>query len=202
MNSNESTQFDVLVRREELREAISVLSGALDARTRWASITMSNGQLSLTAGESNQVITASGEWPDTVFFRVNWVREMTALLPQTNPIRLRVQDGRFLTNSFSIPCRFRLPHRSNASKLAPQREKQRIERAAKILAPFFIRTEDIEALVTEAIMFGESRWQPEQSAMINATAKAWTVLAPLGVEIDDIRVLMEESIRHALVRKI
>ncbi|MCL5262741.1 MAG: hypothetical protein M1568_00555 [Acidobacteria bacterium] len=201
MNSNENTKYDVSVRREDLQKAVSVLSGILDAHTRWASITMCNGQLSLTAGESNQVIPANGQWPDAVYFRVNWVRKMAALLAKTDPIRLRVQGGHLLTNSYSIPCRFRLTYRSNAGKLERQREKQCVERAAKILAPFFIRTEDIEALVAEATMFGEPRWQPGQSAMINATAKAWAVLAPLGVEIDDIRVLMEESIRHALVRK-
>ena len=56
---------------------------------------------------------------------------------------------------------------------------------------------DLEALVAEARARGPASWRPEEKKMIALVARAWEMLAPLGVETSDIRRLVDKAVRNA-----
>ena len=74
---------------------------------------------------------------------------------------------------------------------------QLILEAARILKPLLITKWDLVALVVEARARGTASWSEEDKKMIAIIAKAWVLLAPLGVETADLRRLVNDAVRNA-----
>ena len=72
-----------------------------------------------------------------------------------------------------------------------------ISEAATILKPLRIKREDLEKMVSERRAQGASPWSIQEKKMISIVAKAWTLLAPLGIEPGDIRRLADTAVRNA-----
>ena len=56
---------------------------------------------------------------------------------------------------------------------------------------------DLEQLVAEARAKGSASWSIEEKRMASIVAKAWVLLAPLGIETTDIRRLVNKAVRNA-----
>jgi hypothetical protein len=78
---------------------------------------------------------------------------------------------------------------------APQSDT--ILEAARLLSPLLITKWDLAALVVEAGERGTPSWSEEDKKMLAIIAKAWVLLAPLGVETADIRRLVDQAVRNA-----
>jgi hypothetical protein len=57
--------------------------------------------------------------------------------------------------------------------------------------------EDLEKLVAEIRENGYLTPLMEERKLISMIAKAWVLLAPLGVETDDLRQLVDNAVRNA-----
>jgi hypothetical protein len=55
----------------------------------------------------------------------------------------------------------------------------------------------LEELIAEARAKGTASWSTDEKRMTAIVAKAWVLLAPLGVETTDIRRLIEKTVRNA-----
>jgi hypothetical protein len=178
------------------------LAGTLDRRSKWVGLSFKDNRLNISAGESSCIIDANGDWPSPVSIEATWVRSWSKLLPEDDRIILRAEDGRFYANSLSKQCRVGLPKRPVPTTQVSITDRQnRIEKAAKLLGPFQITPEDLEILVDRVEARGTSSWLRKEKAMIALTAKAWTALAPLGIETGDLRAVIDEGIRAAFSRK-
>ena len=67
----------------------------------------------------------------------------------------------------------------------------------KYREPLRIRRSHLEELVSEVRARGTASWSGEEKKLIAITAKAWVLLAPLGVETSDIRRLVDKAVRNA-----
>ena len=79
-------------------------------------------------------------------------------------------------------------------------ERRLIVEAAEILKPLRLSKEDVEKLVTEARARGNATWTHHDKKMIEVVARAWKLLAPLGVETSDIRRCVDDAVRNAWKR--
>ena len=52
-------------------------------------------------------------------------------------------------------------------------------------------------MVAEALTKGTPSWSEEDKKMLAIIARAWVLLAPLGVETADIRRLVNNAVRNA-----
>jgi len=113
-----------------------------------------------------------------------------------NPLVLRVEKKHFYINTFGVPChevakKTRTPP---PSAIEPSREVLRsIGQAAKLLEAFHVTAQDVIGLVKRAQSAGQPSWTAAEAKMIAAVAKAWVVLAPLGVETADLRSLIDNA---------
>jgi len=69
--------------------------------------------------------------------------------------------------------------------------------AARILKPLRLKQADVEKMVAEARARGTATWAVHDKKMLEIVAKAWKLLAPLGVETGDIRRFVDDVIRNA-----
>jgi hypothetical protein len=118
-------------------------------------------------------------------------------MPAGDPIRLRVEDGRLYANRYSERCLWS----SDDSPLHPEvigwDEKAIISEATNILKPLRISRDDLEKLVSQTRAKGTSTYSIQEKKMISIIAKAWAILAPLGIEPADIRRLADDAVRNA-----
>jgi hypothetical protein len=128
---------------------------------------------------------------------------MNSQMPSGNPLVLRVDKKHFYINSFGVPCREAAKKKAPApANVEPSREDlRRIGHAAKLLEPFHVTAQDVIELVKQAQAAGQSSWTTDETTMIATVAKAWSFLAPLGVETSDLRSLIDDAVRNALIRK-
>jgi len=192
----------LLVSRERLQHALGILAGSLDSKTRWASLSHKDGQLKIVAGMTNCDVEAKGHWPETIFIDANWVRGMGGLIPPGDPIILRAEGGHFYTNRFSQLCRLDIPQSGGNDPTSVSRKSRanRVDKAAKLLSPFRVSPEDLESMIESVQSRGVSVWRRDERQMVALVAKAWAVLAPLGVETGDLRDLIDNAVTNAFFR--
>jgi hypothetical protein len=190
----------LLFDRQTLLLALKKLAASLEKSVRWISISYADGKSVITAGTACAVVPAEGNWDEPIFVDAAWVRLSATLLANVDPVSLRVKNGRFYTNTYSQECRLCLPERADTkpSISAKSREK-RISKAAAFLGDFRITEKAVEGLVNSIQSQRDPLWQPNETAMVSAVAKAWIQLAPLGVETTDLRKFLDDAIRYAFV---
>lgn len=135
-----------------------------------------------------------GTWALTIIAGRSWVRRLAKNMPAGDPVRLRVEEGRLYANRYSEPC-IRTAVKQPINPEGPQLDT--IIEAARILKPLLITKWDLAALVVEASARGPASWSEEDKKMIAIIAKAWVLLAPLGVETADLRRLVNDAVRNA-----
>jgi len=198
-----SSQFEVRVEREELLRYLAVLSKSISAKDKVARISFDDGWLMIAVGEADCAIAADGRWAKPVSIDASWIPKMNRLMPAGNPLVLRVEKKHFYINSFGVPCHDVAKKKPPApSKVEPSREAIRsIGEAAKLLEPFHVTAQDVIELVKKAKCAGPPLWTAEETKMIATVAKAWALLAPLGIETSDLRFLIDNAVRNGFTRK-
>lgn len=198
MTTSSEIQSCLVFDREELREAISILAATLDPAESWMSIAFGGANARLSTDTSSYEVPASGHWEDVVFLSAGWLRAMNAALPDSNPIKLCLHDGKlhaggYVTTCSSIPPK-RLPSKTG---IGEPEFRLRISEAAEVLRPYLVSEEKLKELVLFAEETRSPVWTLQETEMIWAVARAWNQLAVLGVETADLRRLLDESIRNA-----
>jgi hypothetical protein len=183
------------VGRASLTHALKIVAKAIGKDTGEASLRFEDGQVSIEACGTVANAPANGVWPVPVFVRASWVRRLAQRMPPGDPVRLQIRDGRIYLERYSEPCTFTPTERPVDSKGSQVHEEQLIQEAARILKPLRIKRSDLVELVSETRTKGT--WSPDEKRMTAIVARAWVLLAPLGIETADLRRLMEKTVRNA-----
>jgi hypothetical protein len=186
--------YELEVARADLLQAVGVVAGLMGKQTSGVSLQFEDGGLWIESGAGIAKTPARGTWPLTIIVGRLWVRRIAKNMPAGDPVRLRVEEGRLYANRYSEPCT-RTAVKQPINPEGPQQDK--ILEAARILKPLLITKWDLFALVVEARERGTPSWTEEDKKMIAMIAKAWTLLAPLGVETADLRRLVNDAVRNA-----
>jgi len=186
---------------DDLSKAIRIVSKLVEKWNKGVSLRFEDGWLYIEAGHGHAVAKAParGRWPLTIIVGLSWVRRLAKNMPAGDPIRLHVnvEENRLYTNRYSERCSWTTVDSPFHPEIPGLDVKAVISEAAKILKPLRINREDLEKLVSEIHPRGASHWSIQEMKMISIVAKAWALLAPLGVEPDDIRRLTDTAVRDS-----
>lgn len=183
--------------RADLAMALKIVARAIGRRPVDASVRFEDGWLSIEADNTVADAPARGTWPLPIFVAASWVRRLAKRMPAGDPIHLRVDAGRLYANRYSEPCAWTPKEQPAPAEPPPIDENLLILEAARILQPLRITSSHLEELVSEVRARGTASWSVEEKKMIALVAKAWVLLAPMGVETSDIRRLVGEAVRNA-----
>jgi hypothetical protein len=189
--------YGLKVSRADLAQALKIVARAIGKRRGDASFRFEDGCLSIEAHNTVADAPARGTWPLPIFVGASWVRRLAKRLPAGEPIRLRVDAGRLYANRYSEPCAWTPREQPMPAEPPTIDENLLILEAARVLKLLRITTTQLEELVSEARERGTASWSVEEKKMIVIVAKAWVLLAPLGVETSDIRRLVDDAVRNA-----
>ena len=189
------------VSRDDLSKAIRIVSRLVEKWNKGVSLRFEDGWLYIEAGHGHAVAKAParGRWPLTIIVELSWVRRLAKNMPAGDPIRLHVnvEENRLYTNRYSERCSWTTVESPFHPEIPGLDVKAVISEAAKILKPLRINREDLEKLVSEIHRKGASHWSIQEKKMISIVAKAWVLLAPLGIEPADIRRLTDTAVRDS-----
>ncbi len=197
MMQTSDSLYELEVSRADLSHALEIVARAIGKGTGDACFRFENGSLSVEAANTVAETSARGSWPLPVFAGVSWVRRLAKHMPAGNPIRLRAEAGRLYANKYSEPCAWTPREQPAAAEPPPIDEDLLIAEAARILKPLRVRRSQLEKLISDAHTREAATWPAEEKKMIAIVAKAWVVLAPLGVETADLRQLVNDAVRNA-----
>jgi hypothetical protein len=186
--------YELEVARADFLQSVEVVAGLMGKKPSGVSLQFEDGWLWIESGAGIAKSPARGTWPLTIIVARSWVRRMAKNTPAGDPVRLRVEEGRLYANRYSEPCT-RTAVKQPVNPKGPQQDN--ILEAARILKPLLITKWDLFALVVEARERGTPSWSEEDKKMIAIIAKAWVLLAPLGVETADLRRLVNDAVRNA-----
>jgi hypothetical protein len=175
--------------RRALARALFI-AGAGNTKTRKAStrITLAESVLTITSiGGSHGFQVESLETFDSGFVTLN-AAKLALNLPDDDPLPIRL-DARTLQIA-SHRVRFRPSPESEPSN----DDAGRVAAAAKILASHRVDECDVALLAIEA-RHRPSRFTFQEQPLIDVIANAWSLLAPLGITPDDLKLLMNEKLR-------
>jgi hypothetical protein len=138
------------LRRADFAQALKIVARAMSKCVRDVGFTFEDGFLSIEAGETVAKAPASGFWSVPVFVVASWVQLMARKLPFTDPVALRIEQGRIFfggcSDVFSLT-----PRKYDPDSELPQSEVEKaIVDAAKILKPFLIEQSELENLVSRS----------------------------------------------------
>jgi hypothetical protein len=185
------------VGRADLTHALKIVAKVIGKDPGEASLRFEDGRLSIESCGTAANADASGVWPAPIFVRASWVRRLARRMPAGDPLRLRIEEGRIYVNQYSEPCALTSAACPVNPELPQIDEEGLIEEAARILKPLLIKRSDLEELISEARAKGTASWSTDEKRMTSIVAKAWVLLAPLGIETTDIRRLVEKTVRKA-----
>ena len=189
------------VSRDDLSKAVRIVSKLVDKWNKGVSLRFEDGWLYIEAGHGHAVAKAParGSWPLTIIVGLSWVRRLAKNMPAGDPVLLHVnvEENRLYTNRYSERCSWTTVDSPFHPEVPGLDVKAVISEAAEILKPLLINREDLEKLVSETHAQGASTWTPQEKKMITIIAKAWALLAPLGIAPADIRRLADNAVRNA-----
>jgi hypothetical protein len=187
------------VSRDDLAKTVGIVARLMKKWNKGVSLRFEDGWLFIEAGHGHAVARAParGCWPLTIVVGAAWVKRLAKNMPAGDPIHLRVDAGRLYANRYSERCSWTSEDSPLHPKAPALDEKALVLEAAKILKPLRINREDLEKLVSETRAKGPSHWSHQEKKMISIVARAWALLAPLGIEPADIRRLADDAVRNA-----
>jgi len=205
MTPHSDPPYELEVARADMALALKTVARAIGKRPGGARLRFEDGRFAIEIEGIVSDMPASGTWPLPVFVRGSWARRLAKRMPAGNPIHLRVDSGRLHTNRYSESCAWTpiepllpaepRPHPFSGAPAID--ENLSILEATRILEPLLVKRLDLEAMVAETRARGTALWSEEEKKMTAIIAKAWVLLAPLGVETADIRRLVEKAVRNA-----
>lgn len=192
-----STPANLALGRADLTHALRIVARGIGKHAGEACLRFENGLLSVEAHGSVASAPASGSWPIPIFVQASWVRRLARRMPSGDPLRLQIKEDRIYLERYSEPCAVTPTVIPPNPDLPQIDEDGLIEEAAKVLKPLLIKRSDLEELVAAARAKGPASWSTDEKKMTSIVAKAWFILAPLGVETTDIRRLVDKAVRNA-----
>ncbi len=183
--------------RTDLAQALNSAAHAVGKYPGHVGLRFDAGSLTIEAGSTVATAPASGFWTVPIFVGASWVRRMGKRLPPGDPIHLRVEAGRLYVNRYSEACSPTAAAHIVCNELSEAVEARLIREAALILRPLRVNAEDLETLVAETRVNGPLSPSVEERKLLSIIAKAWVLLAPLGVETHDLRQLVDNTVRKA-----
>ena len=196
-------RYELEVSRADLAQALKIVARVVAKSSVDASFRFEDGCLSIEADNTVVDAPARGTWPLPIFVGASWVRRLAKRMPAGDPILLRVDAGWLYANRYSEPCAWAPREQPAPTGTPAPTEPPKIDEnllileSARILKPLRIRRSHLEELVSEARARGSASWTQEEKRMIALVAKAWVLLAPLGVETTDLRRLVDTAVRNA-----
>ena len=205
MTTQSNPEYLLEISRAEMVLAVKTAARAIGNRGGGARLRFEDARLAIEVEGTVAEVPANGSWPRPTYVRVTWVRRLAKRMPAGDPIQLRVEAGRLHANRYSESCTWvpiepPLPAEPNHQRFQTSLiidENISIAEAARILKPLFVKQSDLEAVVVDARARGTASWSVEERKMIAIVAKAWVLLAPLGVETADLRRLVNDAVRSA-----
>ena len=191
------TPANLAIGRTDLTHALKIVARGIGKYAGQATLRFENGLLSVEAHGTLASAPASGAWPIPIFVQASSVRRLARKMPPGDPLRLQIKEDRIYLERYSEPCALTptaIPANPDHNQID---EKGLIEEAAKVLKPLLIKKSDLEELVAEARVEGAASWSTHEKKMTSIVAKAWVILAPLGIETTDIRRLVDKAVRSA-----
>jgi hypothetical protein len=189
--------YKLEVSRADLAQALKTVARAISKHPGDASLRFEDGCLSIEVGNTSADAPARGTWPLPIFVSAWWARRVARRMPAGDPIRLRADAGRLYANRYSEACSGTPREQPAPTEQSAIDENVLISAAAWILKPLRVERPAVESLVSEALARGTASWSVEEKQMMAIVAKAWALLAPMGVETRDIRRLVDNAVRNA-----
>src|SRR4051812_34255536 len=100
--------------------------------------------LTITWAGSSEQIPARGQWPVAVHVPAGWIRALARVLPPADPLTIRVDAGREITESLSVTA---VEPQEKSELISAQDRMRRIAKAASALKGFRILEDDLEYLM-------------------------------------------------------
>ena len=197
MSPPSEPKHELQLSRTDLAQALKAAAHAVGKYPGHVGLRFDGGSLTIEAGSTVATAPASGFWPAPIFVGASWVRRMGRRLPPGDPIHLRVDAGRLYVNRYSEVCSLTGAEHVVSNWLSEADEARLIREAARILRPLRVGAEELETLVAETHVNGPVSPTAEERKFLSIIAKAWVLLAPLGVETDDLRQLVDNAVRNA-----
>lgn len=192
-----STPANLAIGRADLTHALKIVASAIGKHAGQASLRFENGLFSVEAHGTVASAPASGAWPVPIFVQASWVHRLARRMPPGDPLRLQIKEDRIYLERYSEPCAVTPTVIPPNPDLPQIDEDGLIEEAARVLKPLLIKKSDLKELVTRARAKGTASWSTDEKKMTSIVAKAWVLLAPLGVETTVIRRLVDKAVRNA-----
>lgn len=192
-----STPANLALGRADLTHGLKIVARGIGKHAGEASLRFENGLLSVEAHGTVASAPASGAWPIPIFVHASWVRRLARRMPSGDPLRLQIKEDRIYLERYSEPCAVTPTVIPPNPDLPQIDEDGLIEEAAKVLKPLLIKRSDLEELVAEARAKGAASWSSDERKMTAIVARAWVLLAPLGIETTDMRRLLDKAVRNA-----
>ena len=196
--------YELEVARADLSQALKTVARAIGQNPGDACFRFADGLLSIEAANTSADAPALGTWPLPIFVSTWWVRRIARRMPTGDQIRLRADDGRLYMNRYSETCAGTSREQPVSPELSTIDENLLISDAALILKPLRVGRPAVEQLVTEALARGISSWSrgvvawgEEENKMSMIVERARMKLAPFGVEMTDIRRLVDKMLHDA-----
>ena len=153
-----------------------------------------NGALTISWAGSSEQVPAKGQWPAAVFVPSGWLRALAKALPAADPLSMRLDNGRVITESLSCVV---VDPGAQSDLVSAQDRARRISKAVAALRAFRVGEDDIEHLIDRSELEGHYRYHPDEDRLLKSVAEAWTALAVFGVSADEIHKLVQQQIRQA-----
>jgi hypothetical protein len=150
--------------------------------------------------------------------------QLNRALPEEDPLCLQANEQRLTISRFSIPCErgsVSAPAEANAHSLNSNGDSAEetegasrarslvaheanvgeiLAKAASILKPYRISEADLKSLVEKHLADTPNPFSSAEAPVIKCVAQVWSLLAPLGIEPNEIKALIDDSIKNALKR--
>jgi len=182
------------VERAPLQESLRRLRKTGKQSSEPVCLGYANGALTISWAGSSEQVPAKGQWPATVFVPSGWLRALAKALPETDPLSMRLDNGRVITKSLSCAV---VDPGTQTELVDAQERARRISKAAAALKAFRVGEDDIEHLIDRSELEGHHRYHPDEDRLLKSVAEAWAALAVFGVSADEIHKLVQQQIRQA-----
>ena len=193
-------QLALRVDRDDLQRHLELLDASLTDDCTTVRISFLEDWMVIVRDTSNITIAAEGIWPHTIETAPLWISQISKNLKPDDPVVFRVDQDHLCIGSYRVPCKTLNPAQPKKKPL-PLDAYTRISNAARILEPFLVDANALTALVEHALERGYPTWMREEQTMIDAVARVWLILAPLGVETMDLRDCINAAVHSAMTRK-
>ncbi len=180
-----SQRGELKMSREGWLTALRMLRRFRDTkRGTWARVTWKDGQLRVTINDRAFGMAAVGTWPEAIEVPAEFFRRMVAFPPDEDPINFLLEGDQLTVGPYSV----KLP-----PPVTRQRPRLGARRPGKVLEP----------ITGSLFSSGDEKATPRpvMSDAAERIQRAAELLAPLGIDEEDLRKLLGTQLDLGLIPK-